>query len=264
MRRYIARAAVLAPGAPLTACELGVRSQNGEDGVLQALFARLGTRSRYFVEFGIGHGDQGNCVMLADVYAWSGLFIEADARAYRSLAGKYARNPRVATRHELVTPDNVQEIFAATAVPPELDLLSIDIDGNDWWVWQAITDYRPRVVVAEYNANLPLDARLVMPRNDAHRWDATDYFGASLAAYCELADAKDYELVHTDSNGVNGFFVLRPEAASVLPAGGAPRHPANYHAAGITLPPDPAARPFLDLASGTLVEPLRSPGRAST
>lgn len=247
------------PGAPLTACELGVSSQNGEDGVLQALFERLGTRSRHFVEFGIGTGEQGNCVLLADSFGWAGLFVEADGDAHVALAAKYRRNPRVVTRHAVITPDNVQAEFQAAGVPRNLDVLSIDIDGNDYWVWQAITAYSPRVVVIEYNANLPLAARLVMPRDDGHAWDRSDYFGASLGALRELGGDKGYQLVHTDSTGVNAFFVRDTEAAAVLPTGGVPEHGANYFGQGLGFAQDRRRRPFLDLGSGDLIDFPRAP-----
>jgi hypothetical protein len=88
-------------------------------------------------------------------------------------------------------------------------LLSIDIDGNDYWVWAAVRRWRPRVVVIEYNAfHLP-PKRWVMQEDDAYRWAGTTHFGASLASLTALAHDKGYELVATDSRGVNAFFVLR-------------------------------------------------------
>lgn len=258
LRRRLRGAGDTPPGAPLTGHELKVLSQNGEDGVLQALFEALGTRSRWFVEFGIGTGEQGNCVLLADAFGWSGVFIEADESAYAALEAKYRRTPRIRTVPARLTADNVQSVFAQAGVAEALDLLSIDIDGNDYWVWEAIRDYEPRVVVLEYNANLPLDSLLVMPRDDDHAWDGTDYFGASLGALRALGSRKGYELVHTDSTGVNAFFVRAQEAAVVLPNGGPPLHRANYFGAGGRMPEDPSRRPFLDLRTGSLVDAPRA------
>ncbi len=91
-----------------------------------------------------------------------------------------------------------------------------------------------------------------MPRDDAHVWDGTDYVGASLAAYRALGAEKGYELVHTESTGVNAFFV-RCEEASGLPCGAdVPLHRANYYGAGITLPRDPSDRAFYDPVAGEL------------
>ncbi len=206
----------------------------------------------------MGGGEQGNCVFLADWCGWTGLFIESSVPDYSRLNLKYRRNPRVRTRHAVVGAANVEALFTQDRVPPAFDVLSIDIDGNDFWVWEAITVFRPRVVVIEYNANLVLSSTLVMPLDDAHAWDGSDYFGASLGAYRALGATKGYELVHTDSTGVNAFFVRREEAAG-LPHGEAVRHHgANYLGQGLRMPRDPAERPFRDLGSGELVDAPRA------
>jgi hypothetical protein len=108
-------------------------------------------------------------------------------------------------------------------------------------------------VVIEYNANLPLDRRLVMPRDDRHSWDGTDYVGASLGALRSLGERKGYELVHTDSTGVNAFFVRREETASLPTGAEVPLHRANYFRAGIALRRDPHGRRFYDLDDERLV-----------
>jgi hypothetical protein len=147
----------------LTAFELGVYSQNGEDGVLAEIFRRLGPGRREFVEFGVGRGVEGNCVALADVLGWSGLFMEGDETASRSLVWKYRDNPRVRTAQARVTAENVEELLAANGVSDEPDVISIDVDGNDLWIWKAMTRTRPRVVVIEYNAHLDHTRPLVIP-----------------------------------------------------------------------------------------------------
>jgi hypothetical protein len=242
-----------ASGSSLVPYESRVTSQNGEDGAIAEVLRRIGgPKRRWFVEFGAATGEEGNCVLLADS-GWSGLFIEPDADAFARLKAKYAGSRTVITRRAVVTADNIEDIMAASGVPADLDLLSIDIDGNDYWVWEAIRSFRPRVVVIEYNANLPLDRRLVMPRDDRYVWDGTDYVGASLGALRELGNRKGYELVHTDSTGVNAFFVRGDEAAGLPTGAEVPLHRANYFGAGITLRPDPRHRPFYDLARGRLV-----------
>lgn len=236
----------------LTGAELGVCSQNGEDGVIHEIFRRIGAQARYFVEFGVGEGEQGNCVLLADRYRWRGLFMEADPAAYSALEAKYESTDGVATSHARVTADNIDLLLTQARVPQVFDLLSIDTDGNDYWIWRAIQAFRPRVVVVEYNGNLPLDRQLVMPRDDGHAWDGTDYFGASLAAYRILATSKSYRLVHTDRTGTNAFFVNQQEAD---PFEQPPQlYAANYFRRGIRLPRDPQRRPFLDLETGLLVQ----------
>ena len=233
--------------------ESRVTSQNGEDGVIAEILRRIGGQIRsWFVEFGAATGEEGNCVLLAD-QGWSGLFIEPEAEAFAMLEAKFAGSPAVVTRRAAVTADNVEELMADCRVPPDFDLLSVDIDGNDYWVWEAISSFLPRVVVIEYNGNLPVDRRLVMPRDDRYVWDRTDYVGASLGALRALGDRKGYELVHTDTTGVNAFFVRRDEAVDVPTGPDVPLHRANYFGAGITLQRDPLDRPFYDLEAEALV-----------
>jgi hypothetical protein len=114
--------------------ELRVFSQNGEDGVIAELVRRTGAPGRFFVEFGIGSGGEGNCVFLADVLGWSGLFMEPDPDAHAALTRKFEGHPGVATLHATVTPENVEELFERAGVPAEPDVLSIDVDGNDYWI----------------------------------------------------------------------------------------------------------------------------------
>ena len=195
------------PGPGLASFELKVFSQNGEDGVLAEIFHRIGTTTRWFVEFGIGAGLEGNSVLLADVHRWSGLFIEGSPELFTDLAWKYSATEEVATVEALVDAANVEDLFRAAGVPEEPDLLSVDIDGNDYWVWQAIEGFRPRVVVCEYNGLIDPAARLVQPYDPDRGWDGTDYYGASLGAVADLGEAKGYRLVHTDLTGTNAFFV---------------------------------------------------------
>lgn len=232
----------------LSPFEYRVFSQNGEDGVIGEILRRLRVASRSFVEFGIGSGHQGNCVALADLHGWSGLFIESDDGAYRRLANKYRAIDRVRTLHATVTPTNIESLLAGAGVIEEPDVLSIDIDGADYWVWEAIVSFRPRLVVIEYNANLDPDRALVRPLA-GRAWDGTDWFGASIGALRRLAAKKGYQLVHTDLCGINAFFVREDLSATV----GVPDPPvrtANYGLVGGSLRRDPESRPWIDLDLG--------------
>jgi glycosyltransferase involved in cell wall biosynthesis len=236
--------------------ELRVFSQNGEDGVLAEILARVGVGERFFVEFGVESGREGNCVYLADVAGWQGLFMDCDDDFFAELERKYRVEDRVRTVRAMITPENVQELFAANGVPAELDVLSIDVDGADYWIWEAIDAYRPRVVVIEYNSALDPLRRLVQPADLEGGWDGTSYYGASLGALRAIGERKGYRLVHTELSGVNAFFVredlaegrfLSPEE---VPRRGKP----NYFQRGQGHPPDLARRRYLDLDSGELVE----------
>lgn len=190
----------------LTQFELRAFSQNGEDGVLLEIFNRIGVTNRFFVEFGIQSGTEGNCVLLADVLGWSGVFIEADPELHERLQAKYDGYP-VRTARDFVTADRVNEIFASLGVPEQPDLLSIDIDGNDIYVWDALTEFRPRVVVIEYNSGIAEPGPVAQPHDPERNWAGDGSFGSSLAALDVVAARHGYRLAHTDLTGTNAFYV---------------------------------------------------------
>ena len=218
-RRYLALAALATrtrPPATLAAAECRVFSQNGEDGVLHALIQHI-TVPRFFVEFGAGSGAEGNCVLLADVFDWSGLFIESHPPHFEALQSKYRGTRDVDVDRNEVTPSNVVELFATHTVPSEFGVLSIDVDGLDYWIWDALVGYRPAIVVIEYNGSFPPGAHH-LPSKESARWNGEGAFGASLRSLVDLGKAKGYELVHTDLTGVNAFFV-RGDLVGDLPRG---------------------------------------------
>ncbi len=244
------RGLAAAPESDLTPAELRVSSQNGEDGVIVEILRRAGTReSPYFVEFGAEVGAEGNCVFLADVLGWSGLLIEADPELHRRLTVKYRLSQSVQTRHRFVTAESVQEIFDAAGVPVDFDVLSIDIDSQDWWIWRAIARFRPRVVIVEYNAGLPADSRLAEPEHHENPVKGfTTFFGASIGAFQALGEAMGYRLVHTELTGANAFFVR-----SDLPGEWPPRERVvlrglNYRLRSHGHPADPLGREFVDIS----------------
>ena len=249
----------------LTPFEVRVFSQNGEDGVIAEIAARIGTGEPFFVEFGVESGHEGNCVYLADVAGWPGLFIEADADSFALLEDKYRGNDRVRTTHASVTADNVQALFAAAGVPTEPTVLSIDVDGCDYWIWDSIVDFRPRIVVIEYNSALDPRRRLVQPAEHTKAWDGSNYYGASLGALRMLGERKGYRLVHTDLCAVNAFFVREDLAGGRFPAcEDAPvRSLPNYFQTGRGHSPDLAERRYLDLDTNNLVS-VHTPQSAPT
>ena len=239
------RAAGPHPAEDLTRHELRVFSQNGEDGVVEAILRRVGYGAPSFVEFGVEAGAEGNCVFLADVLGWPGLFMESDPGAFAALAAKYAARPEVRTVQASVRPDNVEALIRSAGLPDELTVLSIDVDGIDYWIWRAL-ELRPRVVVVEYNAHLPPDALLVQPLEPEVAWDGTDYFGASLGALRHLADARGFRFVHTDLAGVNAFFVREDLAEPFLPDHLVPVRAPNYFLSGTGHPPHRGDRRYVD------------------
>lgn len=189
--------------------ERQVFSQSGEDGILTEIFSRIGTRSRYFVEFGAGDGLENNTAFLL-CQGWRGVWIEGDAVSANGIRAGLAaliETKRLAFSERFVTAATIAESFRDLAVPGEFDVLSIDIDGNDYWVWNALHEYRPRVVVIEYNAIFPPGVKWTIIENPEHRWDGSGYQGASLSALEDLAALRGYQLVACSKNGANAFFV---------------------------------------------------------
>lgn len=236
----------------LTASELRVFSQNGEDGVIAEVLRRIGTTNRFFVEFGIGGGVQGNCVFLADILGWAGVFMEANGALYSMLNDKYDRNDSVQLLSALVTADNINDLLRSAAVPPCPDIMSIDIDGNDYWVWEALVAIRPRLVIIEYNGSLDTKSRLVQPYEPFAAYDYTDYFGSSLGALVELGHKKGYQLIHTDLTGNNAFFVDGSLASRFSDAMPAPERQVNYQLQGRRHRRNRGSRPYLTLPPNSL------------
>ncbi len=183
-------------------------SQGGEDGVLLHLFERIGTAHRYFVEFGAWDGRHlSNTANLRLNHGWTGLLMEGSDRADGDLV-----------RRERVDAENVETLFRRYGVPPDFDLLSIDIDGNDYWVWKAIRSFSPRVVIVEYNIFFRPGMAKTMAYDANHVWDKERYgryHGASLAAFERLGQEKGYRLAYTEPYCPNAIFVRE----DVLPAG---------------------------------------------
>lgn len=234
------------PPVDLTRHELRVFSQNGEDGVIEAALRRVGTGAGpWFVEFGAETGTEGNCVFLADVLGWPGVFIEADPGRFAFLQGKYASRPEVRTIHASVSPDNVDALIARAGLTGDPTVLSIDVDSIDYWIWRALR-LRPRLVVIEYNAHLPVDRAVTQPLEPAMAWDETDYFGASLGALRDLARRIGYRLVHTDVTGVNAFFVRADLPGAFLPEDRVPMRSPNFFFSGAGHPPHRGGRRYVD------------------
>ena len=230
----------------LPQAEYRVQSQNGEDGILAEIFSRIGVDSKIFVEFGIQNGSEGNCVFLADWCGWSGLFIEADLQQFKPLFLKYSQNPRIQTFKNFVSSQNINELLVLAGITKEIDLISIDVDGDDFWIWKAINKVSPRVVVIEMNGSiLPQDV-IVQPRNSPP-WNGTSAYGASVSALKKLGEYLGYSLIHTDLAGVNSFFVRKDLVHHFPEANEVAIRSTNHSLLGHRHPPA-SLKHFVDLA----------------
>jgi hypothetical protein len=180
-------------------------SQNDEDAILAELFRRLGTTGRFFVEIGASDGMQ-NCTRNLAEHGWRGVWIEGDPVAAQRARALALEGVEVITAG--VDPSNVVALLHQVEVPPEPDLVVLDIDGNDWWVLQSLLgSFTPRVLVAEYNATFQPGQWWVFRYRPNRAWDHTFRHGASLDALDGLLGDAGYRLVGCDRNGVNAFFV---------------------------------------------------------
>src|SRR5947209_13781498 len=174
-----------------------VYSQHDEDGIIQEIFRRIGTGKRTFVEFGVETGVECNSVKLL-VEGWRGLWIESNATSAGAIRREFApfiAAGKLVLQESLVTAENINALIGQGGFPGEIDLLSIDIDNNDYWVWKAIDVVNPRVVAIEYNATLRPPMAVVVPYRADAQWDGSNHYGASLEALVRLATTKNYRLV---------------------------------------------------------------------
>jgi hypothetical protein len=183
--------------------ERKICSQNGEDGVLMKIFSEIKVTNSRFVEFGVGNGSENNTLHLVSK-GWTGNWFDLASSADVSVPHG------VEYRQARINAENVEETFRKAGVPKEFDLLSIDIDGNDYWVWDAIKEYRPRVVAIEYNGHWAPPVSKTVAYDPLFNWTYSKYFGATLSAMEKIARRKAYSLVYCESVGVNAFFVDDP------------------------------------------------------
>lgn len=186
-----------------------VYSQNDEDGLVAEIFRRIGTTSKYFVEFGVGNGTENNTLALL-VQGWHGAWIEGDPNncaIIGKVLSRFLNDKSLEAVQSFITAENIASLFESLNVPPEFDFLSIDIDFNDYWVWKSLHTYRPRVVIIEYNAGFGPSMEWKVPYSAERTWDRSRHFGASLKSFELLGREKGYCLVGCNLTGANAFFV---------------------------------------------------------
>ena len=204
----------------LTSRRFRLHSQNGEDGMTHAIFSEVGTTDQRFVEIGAGVNG-GNSGFLADDCGWSGLMIDASASNIARLRQQFPED-RVAVERATMTCDNVNEVLGRHGMVDDIDFVSLDIDGDDYWIWESLTVCRPRLLIIEYNPLLGPDRAVVVPYQSPSHADVTKavetgYYGASLAALARLGASKGFRLIAVEPRGINAFF-LRNDVGPEIPA----------------------------------------------
>jgi hypothetical protein len=189
--------------SPLLEFRSDITSQCGEDGIIARIVDLIQPRRRYCVEFGAWDGMKySNCYNLLANYNWHGVMIEANAEKFRELQATYANNDRVAlvNRHvNFAGADTLDGILDECSAPEDPALVSIDIDGNDYYIFESLATHRPEVVVIEFNPTIPNDVFFVQEKSFSVN------HGCSLLALVQLGKSKGYELAACTE--LNAFFV---------------------------------------------------------
>lgn len=179
-------------------------SRNGESLVLKQIFEKIGIYNKTGVEFGAGNGFTHSNLRMFILEDWVGIQFDSNVNKKESNG----------VNCEFITKENVNIIFDKYNVPQKFDFLSIDIDGNDYWVWKEI-NRKPNVVIIEYNCNFDKNVSLALKYNPKNIWDGSYGYSASFKAMCNLAETKGYYLYY-ETSFANLFFVSN-EFKEILP-----------------------------------------------
>ncbi len=201
--------------------EFKVYSQWGEDGIIQWLIRQIPIENKTFIEFGVEDYKEANTRFLLEENNWSGMIIDGSKENMDAV-----RREDIYWRYDLqavaafITKENINELLKQSGFDEDLGILSVDIDGNDYWVLQEINVVKPRILICEYNPIYGADRAVTIPyASDFYRTKAhysNLYFGCSLKALVELTKRKGYSFIGTNSNACNAFFV-RDDLTHFLP-----------------------------------------------
>lgn len=192
--------------------EFRVFSQWGDDGIIQYLVSRVPTIRKEFVEFGVGDYRESNTRFLLENDGWRGLILDGGTQHIRFIrTNPIGWRHAIEARSVMLTAENINQELLNAGFSGEIGLLSIDVDGNDYWILKAIEVVKPGILIVEYNSIFGPDLEVTVPydpsfsRTSKHHSNL--YFGASIAALCSAARDKGYALVGSNSAGVNAYFV---------------------------------------------------------
>ena len=194
--------------------EFRVFSQWGEDGIIQWLINNTVLDKKIFVEFGVEDYVESNTRFLLMNNNWAGLVIdgsEENVKKIRQWDDYWKYDLRAVSR--FITRDNINSIISENGIEGDIGILSVDIDGNDYWVLDSIACVRPRILVCEYNNIFGADKKVTVPydekffRTDKHFSNL--YWGCSLGALCDWAERNGFYYMGSNSAGNNAFFVRK-------------------------------------------------------
>lgn len=208
------------PLGDIREAEFKVFSQFGDDGIIQYLIRHVPVSKQSFVEFGVEDYKESNTRFLLVNDNWKGLVLDQDSRCVRRI-----RRDPVYWKHDLtavrafIDRDNINGVFEKNGFRGPVGLLSIDMDGNDYWVWERIDVIDPDIVIAEYNSVFGPRHAITVPYDPAFRRTKAHYsnlfWGCSLKALCRLAEKKSYVFAGSNSAGNNAYFVKKAKAGNL-------------------------------------------------
>lgn len=200
--------------------EFKVFSQWGEDGIIQYLISKIAIENKVFIEFGVQDYSESNTRFLLVNDNWKGLVIDSSSEFIKYIrAQDYYWKYDLTAVCDFVTVDNINDLIKNAGIMGSVGILSIDIDGNDYWIWRAISVILPQIIIVEYNSSFGNQHAVTIPyqaefsREKAHFSHL--YWGASLPAFCRLASQKGYIYVGSNSAGSNAFFVRKDSAGGI-------------------------------------------------
>lgn len=199
---------------PLWQHEFKVFSQWGEDGIIQFLVNHLNVANRTFIEFGVEDFAESNCRFLLMKDYWSGFVIDGSEKNIARLRASYFYwQNQLTSKASFITRENVAALLDESGFDKELGILSLDIDGVDYHVLEALGQWRPAILIVEYNEAFGSQRPVTVPYDPAFlrqkKHVSNQYWGANLPAFCHLADQRSYALVGVNGVASNAFFVRR-------------------------------------------------------
>lgn len=210
------------PTDDLLSFEFKVFSQWGDDGIIQYLINKLDIPNKTFVEFGVANYTEANTRFLLMNDNWSGLIMDGSSENI-----DYIKNDEIywqydlQAKHAFIDVENVNGLIASAGFPEELGLLHIDIDGNDYWVWQAVKCVNPIIVIVEYNSLFGSDNAWSTPYDPTFVRSQFHYsnlcYGSSLTSLCDMAEEKGYYFVGSNSAGNNAYFIRKDKISGFKP-----------------------------------------------
>ena len=206
-----------------------VFSQTDEDGILLYIFSIIGVTNKHSIEICAGDGIECNTANLIVNHGWHGLLVDGNKTRvkkglefYKKNSHTYVYPPKFV--HQWLTRDNINDVLIGSGFEGGIDLMSLDMDGVDYWIWEAIKVVEPRVVVVEYQDIIGPVKSLTVPYKDdfdANKYPTTagmpNFCGASLPAFAKLAERKGYRLVGCNRYGYNAFFIKNAIGEDKIP-----------------------------------------------